>query len=135
MRALEKLPSIQDRVWRGINADISGQYQPQSVHVWWGATSCSDMVHVTDTFLDKDSYRTLFNIKCYEGKIITKHSAFPNESEIVLLPGTCLRVKSVSNPAPKLHIIDIEQIPYVEPLPASGLSSIDSTADHHIFFI
>ena len=121
MTALGKLPSVQDRVWRGVNGDISALYEPNSIHVWWGASSCSDMIHVTDGFLDKDNYRTLFSIKCYEGKIIKNHSAFPNESEIVLPPGTCLKVKSVSSPAPKLHIIDMEQIPYEDPSSGSSI--------------
>ena len=64
MSALEKLPSVQDRVWRGVNANLSGSYKPNSVHVWWGVSSCSDMVHVTDAFLNQTTHRTLFNIKC-----------------------------------------------------------------------
>lgn len=135
MTALGKLPSIQDRVWRGVNGDISEQYKPNSVHVWWGASSCSDMVHVTDGFLDKDNYRTLFNIKCYEGKIIKNHSAFPNESEIVLPPGTCLKVKSVSSPAPQLHIIDMEQIPYEEPSSEILSSLASSLVKYHVYLV
>ncbi|CAF1359226.1 unnamed protein product [Rotaria sordida] len=133
--ALQKLPSVQDRVWRGINGNIVGQYKANSVHVWWGASSCSDQVHVTETFLDKKSDRTLFSIKCYEGKIIKNHSAFPNESEIVLPPGTCLRVKSLSNIAAKVHIIDMEQIPYEEPSPEIAPTSSASTDEHHVYLI
>ncbi|CAF1314898.1 unnamed protein product [Didymodactylos carnosus] len=74
--AMKKLPSIQDRVWRGVNGDLSKKYRPGTMHVWWGASSCTDIVKVTDTFLDKTTPRTLFNIKCYDGKSIRHHSYF-----------------------------------------------------------
>ncbi|CAM2726219.1 unnamed protein product [Rotaria socialis] len=110
MSALSKLPSRQDDVWRGVNGDLSEQYGQGTTHVWRGATSCSNMVHVTDSFLNSTSSRTLFKIKCFQGKSIENHSAFPNEKETVLPPGTCLRVKSQSNPAPNFYIVDLEQI-------------------------
>jgi hypothetical protein len=110
MSALQKLSSIQDQVWRGVNGDLSKKYRPGTVHVWWGASSCTDMVKVTDTFFDKTTPRTLFNIKCIDGKNIRHHTDFPDESETILAPGTYLRVKSQSNPAPNFHIVDCEQI-------------------------
>jgi hypothetical protein len=110
MSALKKLPSIDEQVWRGVNGDLSKKYRPGTIHVWWGASSCTDMVKVTDTFLNKTAPRTLFNIKCFDGKNIRHHSDFPNESETILAPGTYLRVKSQSNPAPNFYIVDCEQI-------------------------
>ena len=88
MSALDKLPSVQDRLWRGVNGDISHQYFKGTVHVWWGVSSCTDEVLVTDTFLDKKQSRTLFSIKCSTAKSIKKHSEFPSESETLLGPGT-----------------------------------------------
>ncbi|CAF4761993.1 unnamed protein product, partial [Rotaria magnacalcarata] len=41
--ALNKLPSIQDRVWRGVSGDSSQQYHQGTIHIWWGASSCTDM--------------------------------------------------------------------------------------------
>ncbi|CAF2141108.1 unnamed protein product, partial [Rotaria magnacalcarata] len=110
MSALKKLPSIQEQVWRGVNGDLSKKYHPGTVHVWWGASSCTDMVKVTDTFLNETIPRTLFNIKCFNGKNIIHHSDFPNERETILAPGTYLKVRSQSNPAPNFHIVDCEQI-------------------------
>ena len=123
MSGLEKLPSVQDRVWRGVNANLRAQYKPDSVHVWWGVSSCSDKVHMTEIFLDKAKHRTLFSIKCYDGKVIKDYSAFPRESETILPPGFCFRVKSLANPAPNFHIIDVEQIPSEETT-AEVMSSI-----------
>ena len=110
MSALNKLPAIRDSVWRGVNGDISKQYSKGTIHIWWGATSCTHEVMVTDTFLDKKTPRTLFNIKCYHGKSIKNHSKFPKESETILAPGTYIKVTSQSNPAENLHIVQCEQI-------------------------
>ncbi|CAF3376537.1 unnamed protein product, partial [Rotaria sp. Silwood2] len=110
MFVLNKLPSIQDNVWRGVTANLNDQYRPGTIHIWHAASSCSDQVQVTDAFLDKKKHRTLFNIKCYNGKTIKNHSRYPNESETILPPGTCIRVKSQSNPAPNLYIISCEEI-------------------------
>ncbi|CAF0981481.1 unnamed protein product [Rotaria sordida] len=80
------------------------------MHICHAASSCSDQVHVTDTFLDKKKHRTLFNIKCYNGQIIKNHSHYPDESETILPPGICIRVKSQSIPADNLYIISCEEI-------------------------
>ncbi|CAF3780316.1 unnamed protein product [Rotaria sordida] len=105
-----ELPSIQDNLWRGVTANLSDQYSSGSMHICHAASSCSDQVHVTDTFLDKKKHRTLFNIKCYNGQIIKNHSHYPDESETILPPGICIRVKSQSIPADNLYIISCEEI-------------------------
>ncbi|CAF1434789.1 unnamed protein product, partial [Didymodactylos carnosus] len=46
MSAFKKLPSVQDRVWRGVNGDLSAKYRPDTTHVWWGVSSCTNMVQV-----------------------------------------------------------------------------------------
>ncbi|CAF0989020.1 unnamed protein product [Adineta steineri] len=110
MSALNKLPSVQDSVWRGVTADLSAQYQSGSVHIWHAASSCTDHVAITDTFLDKKKHRTLFNIKCYNGKPIKNHSHYVKENELILPPGTCIRVISQSNPADNLHIVACQEV-------------------------
>ena len=130
-----KKPSVQDRVWRAVNANLSDQYKPKSVHVWSGVSSCSDMVAVTDGFLDKTAHRTLFNIKCYDGKVIKDYSAFPRESETILPPGFRFCVKSLSNPAPKLHIIDVEQISLEEPTQGATSTLVVSVAAYSVCLI
>ncbi|UJR18168.1 hypothetical protein I4U23_005068 [Adineta vaga] len=109
MSALKKLPSIQGIVWRGVTADVSVEYSPGSIHVWHAASSCTDQIHVTDTFLDKTKQRTLFSIQCFYGKAIKNHSRFPKESETILPPGTFIRVKGRSNPAENLFIVTCEE--------------------------
>ncbi len=82
-----------------------------TTHVWWGVSSCTDQVHVTGTFLDQTQKRTLFNIKCYEGKLIKDYSQFPNESETILPPGTYLTVVSSLLVSSDVYIVELKQVP------------------------
>lgn len=135
MITLEKLPSNKRYVWRGVNGDISDRYKADSVHVWWGASSCSDNLNIAASFLEKDEDQTMFNIECYNGKSIKNHSAFPNENEIVLPPGTCLKVKGVWKASSKAHIVQMEQIPYEESSVKTAASSSASNNESQIYLI
>ena len=73
------------------------------------------MVQVTNDFLDHTKKLTLFSIQCRNGKRIKNHSEFPNEDEIVLPPGTYLKVKSSISTTHNLCIVYLEE---VSPTPA-----------------
>ena len=145
MSALNKLPSISDRVWRYETGYWGDQYQSGirivniyfllislsfqgTIHVWWGVSSCTDMVQVTSNFLEQTTKRTLFSINCKNGKIIDNYSELLDENETILPPGTYLKVKSSLNATPDLCIVDLEEI-----LPTSEeiiqLAHIDQTSD------
>jgi hypothetical protein len=54
---------------------------------------------------------TLFTIKTIDGKDVSQFSAVPDEEEVILMPGTCVRVKGPSfDFIERLFIIDLEQI-------------------------
>lgn len=82
-----------------------------TVHVWWGASSCTDEVHVTGGFMRETEKRTLFNIKCYEGKVMKNHSQFPSENETLLPPETYLKVISSLKMGTDIYLVQLEQIP------------------------
>ncbi|CAF1198048.1 unnamed protein product [Adineta steineri] len=106
--ALEKLPSIRKTVWRGIPIDISSNFTDGDVHIWWSVNSCSMNPNIIQPFLGERG--TLFIIETINGKDITMFSAFPVEQEIVLMPGTRLRVKSSSfNHIDRLFVIPLEE--------------------------
>ena len=86
------------------------------------------MIHVTSGFLDQTQGRTLFNIKCLNGKVIKNHSAYPDESETILPPGTYLKVKSSLNAAPNLCIVELDEI---KP-PSKELAQLPTTADSNV---
>ena len=60
-------------------------------------------------FLGKDGTRTLFSIDVKAGVDLGAYSAFKEEKEVILLPGTVLRVKSIADLGNELVIVDLEQ--------------------------
>ena len=118
LSALFKIPSEHRLIWRGIKGYISNDYNTENEITWWSISSCTESVDVleTDQFLGKTGKRTLFSIECCRGKVITPYSAFPDESEIVLLPGTQLRFVAKISPAPDLRIIHLKEIVPVIPI-------------------
>lgn len=90
--ALRKLPNVHKSVWRGVNKNISQNYQDGVQLTWWHINSCSTAVKVIKAFLGPVS--TLFMIEAKNGKDISAYSHFPNEKEVVLNLGTRLRVIS-----------------------------------------
>jgi hypothetical protein len=85
------------------------------------------MVQVTSDFVDQTKKLTLFCIQCMNGKLIKNHSEFPNEDEIVLLPGTYLKVKSFINATHNLCIVYLEEIPQLM-IDTAALTEISSTS-------
>ncbi|CAF3970927.1 unnamed protein product, partial [Rotaria sp. Silwood1] len=87
--------------------------------VWWGFSSCTESLEVTERFVGKSGVRTLFTIECNNGKAIRAHSHYGEENEILLLPGTYFRVVGKSSPAKDLYIIHLRETipprPYLEP--------------------
>ncbi|CAF4600638.1 unnamed protein product [Rotaria sp. Silwood2] len=117
LTALFKLPSLKTIVWRGVQGNLSDQYDDDIV--WWGFSSCTESLEITERFVGKSGVRTLFTIECINGKAIGAHSFYNEESEILLLPGTYLRVVGKSSPAKDLYIIHLRETPaprpYLEP--------------------
>jgi hypothetical protein len=131
LTALYKLPSLKTTVWRGVRGNLSDQYDEDQI--WWGFSSCTESVDVMERFVGKSGVRTLFNIECINGKAIQGHSFYKKESEILLLPGTYLRVVGKWSPAKDLYIIHLRETPaprqYLEPpFPSPSLNASAATA-------
>ncbi|CAF0790084.1 unnamed protein product [Didymodactylos carnosus] len=122
--ALYKLPSVKQTVWRGVKADLSHLYPTDSKRTWWGLSSCTETIHVLEKeeFLGKTGTRTLFNVECFNGKVIRDHSYYQTENEILLLPASYFQVVSVFDGSNGLHIIHLRQIipPYTLLQPPSA---------------
>ncbi|CAF2825906.1 unnamed protein product [Rotaria sp. Silwood2] len=113
LTALFKLPSLKAVVWRGVLGNLSDQYDDDVV--WWGFSSCTESVDAMEQFIGKSGVRTLFNIECINGKAIRAHSHYKKENEILLLPGTYLRVVGKWSPAKDLYIIHLRETPAPRP--------------------
>jgi hypothetical protein len=81
-----------------------------------------------DNFLGQSGERTIFMIECVNGKAIRHHSQYPEENEILLMPGSYLRVIDKHSPAQHLYIIHLQEVkaPYelLKPPFDSDLTSI-----------
>lgn len=72
LNGFNRLPSIQQVVYRGVKMDLSQQYKKGKSIVWWAFSSCTSSVGVlqNEDFLGEVDARTMFNIECNSGKIL-----------------------------------------------------------------
>merc|ERR1711939_980121 len=93
LKGLNKLPLVRAQVYRGMSGDLHEEYNQLQGKVfrWWAFSSTTIRESNAETFLG-DGDRTLFSIDAI-GVDISQFSAFPHESEVLLLPGTCLVVE------------------------------------------
>ena len=93
LRSLNKLPLRRAKVYRGMSGDLHEEYNQLQGKVfrWWAFSSTAMQKSNAEQFLG-DGDRTLFSIDAI-GVDISQFSAFQNESEVLLLPGTCLVVE------------------------------------------
>jgi hypothetical protein len=107
--ALKKLPPTKTTVWRGVNYDATLTFVEGEVYTLWAITSCTISLEIAKKYLDPSG--TLFAIETIHGRNISTFSAMPEEQEVVLMPGTRVRVKSKSSDfINHLSIIHLEEI-------------------------
>ena len=108
--ALEKLPSTKELIWRGINGhDDSQSFVDNDLRTWWSVNSCSKALNIVDIFLGGEG--TLFAISAVNGKDISAFSAYPDEQEVVLIPGSRVHRKPGSlNISNRVFLLHLEEI-------------------------
>ena len=89
LNGLNKLPLVRTQVYRGVNVDLHEEYNQLQGRTfrWWAFSSTTQRESQAQTFLGQTGESTLFKIDGI-GVDIAAFSAFPNESEVLLLPGT-----------------------------------------------
>ena len=107
--ALEKLPSTKAVIWRGVSFDATLTLFENEVYTWWNISSCSTKINIVQDFLGESG--TLFSIEASHGKDISSFSAVSDEHELILMPGTRVRVKSKSlNLIGCFFVVHLEEI-------------------------
>jgi hypothetical protein len=106
--ALQKLPSLKQNLWRGVNGDITKNYKEDEELTWWSFNSCSSAIKVVENFLG--SVSTLLMIEAKNGKLISAYSNFPQENEVILGLGTRLRVVSDALNHASLKVIHLVEL-------------------------
>lgn len=115
LKGLYKLPTTgTTTLYRGIRKDLMHVYKPGFEFPWWAFTSTTDRIDIVEQFLSSGEQQgTLFAIKVFSGVDISRYSYTPAECEILLLPGTRLRVKSV---VASRRIVQLEEVPHANPI-------------------
>jgi hypothetical protein len=134
MTALFKIQSTPRIVFRGIKLDLRDKYLKGSTCIWWGFSSCTTKVEVLENnqFFGKAGTRSLFSIECNTGKSIKKHAFYPNEDEILLLPGREFEVIGSLDMGNNLTMIHLKEIqPRFPPIAAIAISSNHPNIDQY----
>ncbi|CAF4211309.1 unnamed protein product [Rotaria magnacalcarata] len=95
MAALEKLPSVKATVWRGVLGNVTSDFKDNNLRRWWSINSCSTKLDVVACYIHNEG--TVFAINALQCKDISTFSAFPDENEVILMPGTALRSSDLLN--------------------------------------
>lgn len=106
--AIEKLPNQQMVLWRGINVDVSKNFEEGDEMTWWAINSCSSSVKVVESFLGPVA--TLFMIEAKTGKDISIYSNYSTEKEVILGLGTRFRVVSNALAHSSLNVVHLIQL-------------------------
>jgi hypothetical protein len=106
-----KLSPLRKVVWRGVNKDLSKSFKIGDTVTWWSVSSCSTSVGVIKDFISASSQGTLFLIECVNAKNISDYACFPNEDELILMPGTQFEVVANSlDHHGGLHVVHLKEI-------------------------
>ncbi|KJY43453.1 uracil-DNA glycosylase [Streptomyces sp. NRRL B-1568] len=93
--AVSGLPARTEPLWRGVSLDLRAQYPLGRTVTWWGVSSCTSKLSVARAFLGGRGKRTLFEVLPSRAVGIRSFSAFTDEEEFILPPGTQLKVTDV----------------------------------------
>ena len=93
-------------------------------------------MNTIERFIGRSAIRTIFMIECINGKSIKAHSFHQDENEIILMPGTYLRVIGKWSPADNLYMIHLQEektpcqllAPPFPPLPSTSSLSTQSSS-------
>jgi len=107
LTGLYKLPPCPAKVWRGVGSVVVESFKENNTHTWWTITSCSKDHEFAKGFTCEKGI--LFCIDSVYGKDITSYSALQNEQEIILMPGTKLRVKNVDRDANGISTVNLTE--------------------------
>ncbi|MFJ3881379.1 ADP-ribosyltransferase domain-containing protein [Streptomyces sp. NPDC090077] len=93
--AVSGLPARTEPLYRGVALDLRAQYPLGRTVTWWGVSSCTPELGVARGFLGSRGKRTLFEVVPARAVGIRDFSAFTEEEEFILSPGTQLKVTDV----------------------------------------
>jgi hypothetical protein len=112
MQGLQKLPRLKNiSVYRGVRKDLGEKFKKGDQVIWWPVSSTSRSLGVMqqEQFCGTRGSRTMFHIHCQHAVDISTFSAYPQEDEILLFPGTQLLVNGIVSMSDGLVMIQLEE--------------------------
>ena len=116
LNARRKLPTYAGVVWRGVfGVDLRDKYPTGRELYWWAFSSTTKKLSVLQNpqFLGTNGVRTVFNIQIKSGVDIMRYSIFQgeeSEAEVLMFPGTKLRVIDSMDMGAGLFMVHLEEI-------------------------
>jgi hypothetical protein len=116
LTAQRKLPKYVGTVWRGVKGiDLRASYPKGKEFYWWAFSSTTKELSTLQNpmFLGTSGVRTVFNIQVSAGVDLARYSMFQgsaSEAEVLLYPGTKLKVVDAMDMGSGLHMIHLEQM-------------------------
>ena len=107
--AVSKLPSFSGSVWRGVRRDLAKHYRKNAVIHWSWFTSSTKSITATKNFISENCQGTIFMIECRDGKLLKEYSVYPDEDEVLLLPGITLVVVDDALNLNGMNVIHLKQ--------------------------
>ncbi len=109
---LQKLPRVDTTVFRGIKGNLSPSYKKGTKFVWWALSSTTATIDCLSNpqFFGPSGERTLFTIAVKHAVDISRYSSLPSENELVLVPGSRMRVVGSVLNADGSCIIQCEEV-------------------------
>ena len=106
--SLLKIPTFTGNAWRG-DVDHVSQHYTKDQNVFWGAfSSSSTSADVTNKQLTDKG--TFFLIEIINGKNLHGYTKHNHEKEVILFPGSNLRVLNQYNTRNGIHMIQLRQL-------------------------
>ena len=112
MHSLQKLPRLHGTFYRAVRVPLSatGMTKIGQEMTWWCVSSMTKNVSALETFCGTDGDRTVFAVKTGKGLAIQSFSSVSIEDEVVLLPGTHLKVVGFNHFGHGLSFVQLEEI-------------------------
>jgi hypothetical protein len=116
LTARRKLPAFRGNVWRGVaGQDLRSQFAKGLEMYWWSFSSASKEVSTLQNpmFLGKSGVRTQFLIEVLHGIDMVRYSIYQgeaSEAEVLLFPGTKLRVVDSTDLGNELFQVHLREI-------------------------
>eukprot|EP00729_Bicosta_minor_P023991 gene23991-15350_t len=108
LTAFARLPSESNTFYRGVDKDLGSTHKKGATIVWWSVTSVTSKIEVMNKFM-KGSHKTIYSIAATNAKNVKMFSAFPEEDERIIPPGTVFVVEGVVQISTGVTIVQLKQ--------------------------